>query len=64
MDKKDIKIIYRNPGFSAEDDLQNNGGNDYRIVLGCNYLPLKWKKAVGNNPDNNPKHNFQTVPRR
>jgi hypothetical protein len=64
MPKIERKIIYKNPGLSAEDEIQDNGSDSYRIVLGCGYTPLKQKKAVGDNPDNNPKHNLKTVPRR
>ena len=63
MVKTDRKILYQNPGLSSQAEFQDNGGV-YRIVLGCGYTPLKKKKAVGNNPDNNSKHNLQTVPRR
>ncbi len=64
MPKIERKIIYKNPGLSAETDFQDDGSGSYRIVLGCGYTPLRQKKAVGNNPDNNPKHNLQIVPRR
>jgi hypothetical protein len=64
MDKTDKKILYKNPSLSSQTKFQDNGSDCYRIVLGCGYRPLKQKKAVGNNPDNNSKHNLQTVPRR
>lgn len=64
MPKMERKIIYKNPGLSAESEFEDNGSDSYRIVLGCGYTPIKQKKAVGNNPDNDPKHNLQTVLRR
>lgn len=64
MPKMERKIIYKNPGLSAESEFQDNSSDSYRIVLGCGYKPLKQKKAVGNDPDNNPKHKLQTAPRR
>ena len=64
MPKVERKLIYKNPNLSVQSEINEIDADNYRIVLGCGYRPIQWKKAVGNNPDNNPKHNLETVPRR